>query len=230
MTARVVQLPENPNNEFRLGRHVNHDERSKAFPAQLAPNILDVKHNRVTPILDQGALGSCTGNAFVGVLGTEPRKRQTASLDEDLAVKVYSLATALDSYPGSYPPDDTGSDGLSVCEVGVQLGLIKGYDHAFGLEQTLLALSLRPVMVGIPWYDSMFEPDDGAWIEIKPGATEVGGHELCLDVCRPIGSKPYVSFANSWGSAWGHHGRARMSFDTLGRLLSEWGDCTVPRY
>lgn len=232
MTAKRYQIPESTLvvDRPRLGRHVNHDEASKAYPAQLASNILDVRHTRVSPILDQGNLGSCTGNAIVGCVGTEPRRKQAVELNEDLAVTAYALATQLDPYAGTYPPDDTGSDGISVCKAAVKLGLITGYDHCFGLEQALLALSLRPVIIGIPWYDSMFEPDDQHWVEIKPGAQVAGGHEICLDTLRPIGPHPYVSFANSWGTGWGNNGRARMSWATLDRLLSEDGDCTVPRY
>lgn len=230
MTARQVQIETDPANPYPLGRHVNHDEASKAYPAQLSNAVLDVRHIRVSAVLDQGNLGSCTGNALVGCLGTEPRRKQAKTLNEALAVEVYSKATTLDPWDGSYPPDDTGSDGLSVCKAAVQMGLIAAYDHCFGLEQTLLALSLRPVMIGIPWYSSMFDPDEGFWLHITPDATVAGGHEICLDTLRPIGSNPYVSFANSWGPAWGNNGRARMSFATLERLLNEQGDCTVPRY
>jgi hypothetical protein len=229
MTARVERLPESPDNPFRLGRHIEHDEASKAYPAQLAiGGACDVSHTAKTPVLDQGNLGSCTGNAITKLLGTEPRRLQTITLNEVLAVSIYAQATAEDPYPGTYPPDDTGSSGLAVAKVAQERGLIAGYDHAFGLHDTLLALTLRPVIVGIPWYDSMFYPDDGGWVTITPNAVVVGGHELCLDAIRL--APQAVGFPNSWGPTWGRKGRGRMSFATLDRLLTEGGDCTVPRY
>jgi hypothetical protein len=81
----------------------------------------------VLAILDQGKLGSCTGNAGTGAVGTQPFYHQVgknvlpavddASAGEQFAVKLYSDATKADAIPDSYPPDDTGSSGLAICKV-----------------------------------------------------------------------------------------------------------------
>ena len=38
-----------------------------------------------------------------------------ATAGEQFAVALYSDATKVDAYPGTYPPDDTGSSGLAIC-------------------------------------------------------------------------------------------------------------------
>lgn len=102
-------------------------------------------------------MGSCTGNAAAGCLGTgqfwgqatqQTLSAADATHDEGEAVKLYSAATALDQIKGTYPPDDTGSDGLSVAKACQNAGLISGYTHAFSLDALLSALSTQPVIVG----------------------------------------------------------------------------------
>ena len=70
-TDRVIRRPDGT--LFALGRHVNHDPRSRrfAFRAQQA-TLAPVFHERHVPIFDQGSLGSCTGNAALGILATGP--------------------------------------------------------------------------------------------------------------------------------------------------------------
>lgn len=211
----------------RLGRHVLHDPRSLEYPARVAPELVTTLHKRHSRILNQGDLGSCTGNAMTGLLGTEPHYRpHTHPTDnEALAVRLYSLATTLDDAPGQYPPDDTGSSGLAVAKGAQQLGLITGYAHAFGLDHALHALVLAPFIMGIDWYDSFDQPGANGLIEISPGASVRGGHELeviGLDVERQR-----VRIPNSWGPDWGARGYCEMSFDTLGQLLANDGDVTT---
>ena len=58
---------------LRLGRHVRHDSRSLLFPWQQSGTPLqDVLLTRHIALLDQGDVGSCTGNAETGALGTDP--------------------------------------------------------------------------------------------------------------------------------------------------------------
>lgn len=209
---------------FRLARHVEHDEASRQFPAETAP-LQSVKWEHAGPVLDQGQLGSCTGNAASDALNTKPLwdgKRRL--LTEQDAVAIYSWATHHDGFPGVYPPDDTGSSGLAVCKALKKLGLIRAYRHAFGLQHTLGALAKQPVIIGIPWTDDMFTPDADGFI--RPTGQVAGGHEVCLielDV-----ENQSVTLLNSWGSTWGQDGTAKLTWDDLGALLAQQGDCTVP--
>lgn len=218
----------------RLGRNVRHDSRSLSFQVEAAPleSLKSIRHQRYIPILDQGNLGSCTGNAAVGCLGTgtfwtssvvATLQGKDAIYDEQYAVKVYSDATKLDPYVGTYPPADTGSDGLSVAQVLRQRGLISGFQHATSLEAALTALSRQPVLIGSEWRHDMFRPQPDGQVVIT-GSVD-GGHEYVLDeldVDRKI-----VWLANSWSTRWALQGRAYLTWDALGELLDADGDCTV---
>lgn len=188
------------------------------------------------PVLDQGELGSCTGNAAQGCLGSQPffgtflpgqpyRPDQDAEVAEDQAVSLYSMATMVDDYPGSYKPDDTGSDGLSVAKAAAAAGLISGYRHATSLEAALTALAAQPVIAGINWYDSFDEPGVNGLIAIEPGARVRGGHEICVDELDV--ERQQVGFTNSWGSGWGEAGRGYLRWHDFAQLLKEDGDVTV---
>src|SRR3954471_15061773 len=112
MPNRQIIEVEQP--DRRLGRHVNHDPRSRAY-AYLATGrtLQPVRHTRHAAVLDQGNLGSCTGNAMTGALASDPLYAGLPSgttLDENLAVHLYSVATSMDDFNGTYPPEDTGSD------------------------------------------------------------------------------------------------------------------------
>jgi hypothetical protein len=215
-----------------LGRHVEHDSRSRAYAHPIEHLTLrSVRHQRRIPILDQGDLGSCTGNAAAGALGTEPfaatlTPAQVSGIDEPFAVGVYSEATSLDDVPGAYPPDDTGSSGLAVAKVLKRHGWTAGYTHTFSLQDALLALTTTPVMVGMDWYDSFDEPDPSGLVRIASGAQVRGGHEIVADELDVDGQ--LVWFDNSWGAGWGAGGRFAMTWDTLGQLLDQDGDVTIP--
>lgn len=228
-TVEVLRYePKDP----RLGRHVRHDSRSLRFLVRAEdPSTLEsVRHESRIPVLDQGNLGSCTGNAAVHVLGSAPffgTHDLPLGLDgvanEAQAVAIYAEATRLDPWPGEWEPDDTGSDGLAVAKALTARGLIAGYQHATSLEACLTALAERPVMIGTVWRSGMFEPTaDG---RLRVSGAEQGGHEYCLDELDV--KRKRVWMRNSWGPSWGVNGRAWLSWADLGRLLDDLGDVTV---
>lgn len=211
-----------------LGRHVNHDPRSKAFAHKASGRVLaDVHHARMVPVFDQGELGSCTGNAATGALGTVPDWDGVPGavrvlLDEAYAIGVYSDATKIDPYPGSYPGQDTGSDGLSVAKVLKNRGLISRYTHALSLADALDALQDGPVITGVAWHTGMDNPVAGL-VSIT-GAVR-GGHEFVAD--EYIAGTKMVGFTNSWGTGYGLDGRFYMHQDDWGQLLADDGDVTI---
>lgn len=219
----------------RLGRHVLHDSRSLNYQVE-AEDVTVLKSARWPgriPVLDQGQLGSCTGNAAVNVLATEPfwstnpvraiLSESSEQLDEEYAVSVYSEATTLDPYVGTYPPTDTGSDGLSVAKVLQKQGKIGGYLHATSLAAALTALSKSACMAGTVWRGDMFKPDSDG--RLKCTGNVEGGHEYKLDELDVENRRIWI--LNSWGPNWGLGGRAWMSWDDFGGLLAQRGDVTV---
>lgn len=170
--------------------------------------------------------GNCTGNASVGALGTAPLYAALPAahltLNEDLAVQVYGDATRLDSFDGSYPPDDTGSDGLSAAKALKAHGLIAGYLHATDLTTMQAALQDTPVIVGVNWYAGFDRPDAGGHVKIS-GAIR-GGHEFEV-IGMDVVAQTFTA-VNSWGPGWGVNGRFTFSFADMTRLLKEDGDCT----
>jgi hypothetical protein len=211
----------------RLGRHVRHDPRSRFYraPESDPSTLVSVAHTRRIPVLDQGNLGSCTGNACVGALGTDPiypTVPANVTLDEHEAVALYSAATLVDPYPGSYPPDDTGSDGLSAATAARNLGLASGFTHAFTLNALLTGLQTGPAMIGSVWLTGMDTPTSSGMIRATGSVR--GGHEYVadeIDVDRQV-----IGITNSWGDSYGLRGRAYLSWSDMALLLEQDGDAT----
>ena len=209
----------------RLGRHVHHDKRSRQYPADTAP-LKTVMHTHYGLALDQGDLGSCTGNAMAQSLNTAPFHRPgQALLHEDQAVALYAKATQIDGYPGVYPPDDTGSSGLAVMKAAKAARMIAGYTHTFSLSHLLGSLVLKPGILGINWYDSFDQPLSTGECPLDSQAIVRGGHEVCMTGIDVAHKRVWC--INSWGK-WGFRGTGRFWFawDTLSQLLSEQGDAT----
>ena len=232
MTVSVLEEQHSPHGG-RLGRHVEHDDRSRAFaiyPSELGP-IRAVNHRRHGSVFDQGQLGSCTGNAMAGAINTVPlHKTGARALVEKDAVAIYEAATKLDSIPGSYPPDDTGSSGLAVCKAAKKGGYITGYKHAFSIEQALASLTATPVITGVSWYEGFDQHDAEGMVQISGqvrGGHEIEAHAILRYTAGNL-ADTIVELYNSWGTGWGIGGRFRMTAATWARLLAEQGDVTVP--
>lgn len=226
-----VKFVEIPATDPRLGRHVEHDPRSRAFAfaAPAAVPQVNVRHTRYIEIFDQGNLGSCTGNSGMGCLGTsgfyETVRPLVSDWTEAAAVKLYSEATVVDGFPGDYPPDDTGSSGLAIAKVLKKRGWISEYRHAFSFDDALAALQIRPVITGVNWYRSFFRPDSNGIIHLDPASGIAGGHEFVLDEID--WDRKLIGAQNSWGTSWGDKGRFYIPFDVFKRLMDEDGDVTV---
>jgi hypothetical protein len=222
----------------KLGRHVEHDPRSLRFAAPVLPRsaVQSVNWTRRIPILDQGDLGSCTGNAATGWVGTDNISRQGIitfggkPIDETFAVSLYSLATKLDGLSGTYPPDDSGSSGLGVAKALQQDKLCSAYTHAFSIDALYAALQSGPVLLGIPWYNSMFDPKSDGRVVVDPKSGLAGGHEIMSgQLVVENGVVTQIWFDNSWATSWGVKGRGYVVPGDLAILLADDGDVTCPQ-
>src|SRR5574338_295027 len=211
----------------RLGRHVVHDPRSRAFsladhaPAQLPAE--PIRWARGGPVFNQD-IGCCTACAALGLMMTTPFATSTVYTLAD-AHDFYSAETRLDGIRGVYPPDDTGSSGLAAMKVLKRRGQIRSYFHAFSARAAVAALAQGPIAVGTVWFSSMWEPKRGRLI-VDPRSGEEGGHEYVIDGWDPVARQ--VHMTNSWAESWGADGGATIALDDFGYLLSQQGDAVQP--
>ncbi|KAK1548467.1 hypothetical protein Q3G72_032508 [Acer saccharum] len=226
MANRSFRILEDRAEGMPLGRHVEHDARSLLYRKAPAHTVNSVAHIREIPVLDQGDLGSCTGNAGTGAIGTDPIYTSLpgavmTQLNEDYAVSLYSDATKVDDGEGSYPPEDTGSSGLAIMKVLKARGLIAGYTAATSVEEVKSVLQTVAPIIGIPWYQSFYEPK-GASAVVSIAGQVAGGHEI--ELTEWDSKTDTFTCVNSWGTSWGDHGRFRFTAATFARLLAEQGD------
>lgn len=244
MSVQTIEQQHRPGQH--LGRQVHHDPRSLAYAVGVLPKsaIKSAKWTRRSPILNQGPIGSCTGNALTGLLGTDSKGRTAATsvtvkadsrgvftagtypLDEAFAVKAYSLNTWLDTIPGEYPGNDTGSSGIACGKTAQMLGLATGYSHAFSLDALKSALQSGPALIGIVWLNSMFDPKPDGQIVIDKTSGIAGGHELVVSAYDATTGEWQLD--NSWDTSWGVAGSGYVADADMGWLLSQQGDVTVP--
>jgi hypothetical protein len=233
----------------RLGRHVKHDTRSALYGVPERPRsaIKSVKWERHIPILNQGDVGSCVPNTLVELLATDAegytgvtsveikkpdtqglfQAGTTVQLDEPTAQQFYRLLTRIDSYPGEWEPDDTGSDGLTMAKALVMVGLSDKYRHAFSYTGAVSALQSGPVGFGTVWYNSMFEPDKNTGeIKVDPSSGVAGGHEYMSREFDAEQDRVWID--NHWDQTWGLDGRAWISGKSMTALLKAQGDVTQP--
>jgi hypothetical protein len=226
-----------------LGRHLELDGRSLAYlaTAELAPApIKPAEHVCPLPILDQGRLGSCTGHAgteaLAALYGQDLSSVRLSGLplgvsavaDEQFAVDVYHEATISDGFPGTYPPDDTGSSGLGVCRALKRVHLISRYTWGTSVHAFALMLQRGGVLMGMPWLEAFFSPDPNGFIDADPHWQQsqvAGGHELYVEALEAWHDVDYagsiVRFRQSWGASWGDHGYGRMRLSTYQALKAQ---------
>lgn len=224
----------------RLGRHVHHDSRSLDhlfLPKDAKPKKVNTDWTSSTGPLNQGQVGSCTGNATAQWLNTDfadafrALVHKTGFLTEADALKIYSLGTTLDSEPGSYPPDDTGCDGVSVAKAAERLGYLGSYQHTVSFSSAQAALEKTPYIQGSVWTSKMFNPVNGLVTVGKINDSTVqGGHEY---LAKGIDwTEEVIVYRNSWGDtdAWPGckpGGYFAIGFKDVEALLNNQGDVTV---
>lgn len=225
---RILHKEIIPTEDPRLKRHIMHDSKSKLFVFDTTDIVItDVEHECFIDVLDQGQVGSCTGNAAISCINTAPHVQAVTPIfqpDEDGALALYSSAEEVDG-DGPYPPKDNGSSGLSICKVlaNPYLKIIEGYQWTFTLENALKALTKYPILVGSYWYEGMDNPD--ATGRVRPTGSIRGGHEY--KGYKIVYNEGQIWFRNSWGKQWGLNGDFWMTWEDFAFLLSQRGDVVV---
>jgi hypothetical protein len=201
------------------------DERSRTFPATTAPSTRTFRYWRAGPVLDQGVEGACVGHAVVGALTAFPKPVRDISAQQG-AFGVYRLAQFIDEWEGE---NYDGTSVLAGAKVARHVGLAKEYRWCFGVNDVInTVLDRGPVVIGIEWRDSMFEPRPSGLMDISGRA--VGGHAVVITGYTKTRTLPGEETAslfqirNSWGMGWGKQGFCYMRQQDLDALLRRNGE------
>jgi hypothetical protein len=196
------------------------DPRDGGFPLRaLIPSVTPVRVSRMYsggPILDQGDTSECVAFAWKQWLDSAPIKDLQAQPPDPLAI--YSSAQALDEWAGA-PHDGTSvRAGAKVIQNLHRLGSYRWSTSADDVR--LYLLTTGTVVFGTSWYSGMWETSPGGFLKVS--GSVVGGHAfLCVGYSQLRGA---FRFCNSWGRAWGDHGRFWLSGEDVQRLLDEQGE------
>lgn len=202
------------------------DERSRNYPVrapQVEPVLASITR-RAGVVLDQGPDGTCVGHGHEGCAGARPIQRP---ISHEHALEWYLKALPLDEWPENDNGDLTfGTSVLAGAKAGVELGIYEGFDWGFSLTDLIHGVCTRTcAVIGIPWYDSMFEPDENGILPEPSGGS--GGH--CVLVRGVALKRRWVRIRNSWGPSWGLGGDARIRFEHMERLIGEGAEILFPR-
>jgi len=183
--------------------------------------------------MDQGNEGACTGFGWSHELLGKPKPANPQQVTARYArEQIYWEAQKIDPWPGgAYPgheadgPFEEGSSVLAAAKVCQGLGHFKEYRWAFGLDDLILAVGYAgPAVLGIAWYDGMYEPDAEGYIH---PTGEFMGYHCIATTAVSVRTKSFW-LPNSWGD-WGpQRGWCRLSFDDMDRLLHEEGEACIP--
>lgn len=216
----------------------SHDPRNRNYPIRTAlptSKARRTKHYKIGPITDQGAEGACVGHSWTAEALAEPipvdiprLKAYTPQDPNEFARFVYGMAQYLDPWEGEQYEGTSVNAGAQAL---ANLGLLKEWRWAFGgAEEVADTVSWKsPVVIGIPWYDSMYEAPNGV---LRVGGRVVGGHAILVSGVtlnsQRIPGQTTVTLTNTWGEDWGIKGQAELSLTDLGNLLRQDGEACVP--
>lgn len=220
----------------RLDWKPRFDERSRNFPISAKVRTAVRRKNRlwkVGPILDQGEEGACVGFGWTAEALASPvrvdlnrLKARAPKEPNAFAQYLYRFAKTIDEYEGE---DYDGTSVLAGAKSMQTFALLKEYRWAFSINEMIDGLIAKgPVVLGIPWYEGMYEAPNGV---LKVSGENVGGHCILAvgyRVASPnAGGKDTVILQNSWGTSWGLNGLAEIEVSELEKLLKD-GEACLP--
>jgi C1A family cysteine protease len=214
--------------EIGLGRRASVDSRDRSY---LIPDRTDeaasITHRTwwSPGAYDQGATSRCVAYAGVKFLTTWPIHNEYRDPGP-----IYHECLKVDEWPGE--DEDGGTSVRALFKMFKGMGLVSEYRWAFDLEPVINhLLTTGPVVMGTAWTYDMFMPHNKTGY-IFPTGDVAGGHAwLLIGANRtrrnPDATNGAVRMVNSWGTGWGDHGRAWMTFGDLAKLMGMDGEACV---
>ena len=216
------------------------DERSKGYA--IRPLLGTKRATRKATfwqegtVLDQGSEGACVGFGWMADILAKPvtpDQQPSEELGNALAQFYYKEAQKLDRWEGE---DYEGTSVLAGAKVMKRHGLISGYRWCFSVEDIIDTVCTKgPVVLGVPWYRSMYRTLSGGLVYADMSQEPVGGHCITItgyDPAMQIGRQTLEVFRwrNSWGHDYGVDGSGYIKVSDLKRLFeSERGaEACVP--
>lgn len=217
-----------------------HDQKSLDWPVRALMRSTVKRERRMHRAhrrrLNQGFEGHCVGNGWTAELQASPAivggwftaTSRIMGMDPQIfASYVYREAQKVDEWPGeSYE----GTSVLAGAKVVKALGYIDEYRWAFSIDDVIDSLiTLGPVVIGIPWFESMYETRPSGLVEVDVVNDRlVGGHCLVLTGYDPALRLPKEGWSNrfevcrwrnSWGEEYGVKGDGYVKVEDLAELL-----------
>lgn len=203
-------------------RLVQFDEKSRQYNARSLTAARQPRSYtwRCSAWLDQGVEGACVGFAWAHEAAARPDEQP--NITDTVARLIYQEAQRLDPWEGE---DYEGTSVLAGAKVLQRMGLIRQYRWAFTTLDALTVISRHgPAVIGVNWYEGMFEPDSGGFI--RPTGLVLGGHAILVNGVNV--KRQTVTLHNSWGQGWGVNGEAKMSWSDFDWLLQQQGEVCIP--
>lgn len=228
----------------KLDRVPHFDERSREYPVRrllgdarkyVPPNTTNIWPTLPPLPLDQGDEGACVGFAWAHLVAGEGfyhkppvgARGEIGYPTDSWARILYANAQMIDRAEGRNWPE--GASVLAGAKAVQNMGLIESYSWAFSIGEIVDTLiNFGPVVLGIPWYYSMYETRADGLIDVDTDL--VGGHAILA--CGFWADHPYhgdlIIVRNSWGGDYGYNGIAYLKLDDAARLMSNQGEACVP--
>ena len=216
----------------KFGRLLAVDERDRQYPAQAAlPAEEPERTYKYWPHrtkLDQGQTGTCVAHGCTHLVENSPICPPGTINPFELYREIVLLDEWSDNDGEASAADSDMQFGTSV-RAGMKAlqarGLISEYRWAWDADTAARWIwTSGPVVIGVTWFNGLFYPDPRTRIVEATGGI-AGGHCVILDGVNM--TNRMVRFLNSWGPSYGQNGAARMTFETLDKLLADEGEAAM---